>query len=116
MSDDEEERRVGMDELHVALGVNNELIKHVVSRVVGQTEDLAQLKATIGSIVRDEKIHDTHHQWVEAQVELAKDKAKFWKGVSEKIATAGIWSAILLVCGVLWYAIKQFIKNGGATS
>ena len=115
----DEERRRETDELQVSLGVNIELVKDLRRRVDSlagsQQEEIAELHSMVKTIVRDDKLHDEHHEWIETQLEISKDKAAFWKSVSEKIATAGIWSAILLVCGVLWYAIKQFIKNGATT-
>jgi len=116
MTPEDVERRVGMEKLHIALGVNNELIKHVATRVVSQTEELAELKATMNSIVRDEAIHDTHHDWIESQLVSAKEWADIRHDLKKKLAGAGVLGAIGVIFSIAWYAITQFVKSGGATT
>jgi len=113
----EEERREGMEGLQVSLGVNNELIKTLEERVGtiadSQARELGQLKEQIGTIVRDDELHDLDHDWIRLQREAAQDNRDFWRGALKNVTAAGIWGTILLVLGVMWYAFKQFISHSG---
>lgn len=40
-------------------------------------------------------------------------KAEFWQELKTRMAYAGIWGVIVLLSGIVWYAIKQFLHIGG---
>lgn len=120
MPPDDEERRRGTEEIMVALRVNMELTRDLRRRVdrlsSNQLEEIAELQAQVGTIVRDDALHDTHHEWVKAQLALARDRAAFWKDLRDKLAVAGALGAAGILGTVLWYSVRQFIKSGGVVS
>lgn len=52
-----------------------------------------------------------HHRALDAMVTAEEDKAKFWKGVAEKVTTTGILGMLGLLITVIGYAITQYINN-----
>jgi len=51
--------------------------------------------------------------YVESQLEKEKDKKEIRQAVKTKLATSGIWGVIILLCGIGWYAISNWVRNGG---
>lgn len=107
-----------INELQVELSTNTKLILDLRAQINGvsrrQAEGMAELHNKVDSIVRDDMIHDAHHEWVEAQLEIAQERAAFWREIRKKLAVTGILGAVGLVFAVIGYAISQYVKNGGS--
>ena len=78
-------------------------------------EKVDSISDRMDKVVRDEEMHDDHHDWVKSQMHAAQARAEFWEDVRKKVATAGIWGCIVLVCSVAWYAFRQFVQHNGHT-
>ena len=94
--------------------IPKDLRKRVDVLASSQTEGMAELHSMVNRIVREDVIHDAHHEWVEAQLEIAQERARFWRDVRKKLAVTGIVGTVGLVLTVIGYAIKQYVKNGGS--
>lgn len=84
------------------------LLKMLVERV----DELAD---KIDRVVRDEKMHDDHHDWIDSQVCAAKARTDFWMDVRRKVAVAGVWGTMGIVASVVWYAVVKFVEETAKT-
>lgn len=65
------------------------------------------------------KLNDIHERnskvdaFIESEMNVRKDRADFWKGLRDKLATSGVLGALSLLGYVVWYGVVHFIQNGG---
>lgn len=58
-------------------------------------------------------VHLDHHEWVHRQKSKEELKEDMKKNIKTSLITGAIFSFFTTVAGVMWYAIQQFIANGG---
>lgn len=52
-------------------------------------------------------------QFIDSELEARNLKAQFWRNVTEKVVTAGIWSALVFIAGAVLLTMKEYFKSGG---
>ena len=55
--------------------------------------------------------HEKHHKWIETKLKREEAELEFWTDVGKRIATAGIWSFIGLVCIALVHLAKVYLNK-----
>lgn len=80
----------------------------------GKIEELEKkLQELTKEIDRQKEIDRRVVDFVDVRLEREKDRAEFWKEMRIRVASSGIWGVILLLCIVVWYAIKTYFLHRG---
>jgi hypothetical protein len=86
--------------LEDALMRNRHSTKEYINTKVTELEELIRAGFPYGDPIAHCKVHETY-------IQRAEDRAKFWKGVWEKVATGAIYAAIVAVGTAVWQYIKS---------
>lgn len=69
---------------------------------------LTNIQARLDQVPHE--LHAKHHQMLDAMLEERAQAAEFWREVRTKLATAGIWSSLVLIFTALWFAFNSYLS------
>lgn len=57
--------------------------------------------------------HDGHRQYHEAMIKAATAQEQFWRELKLEVAKKGIWSLLVIICGLVVVGVSAKIGIGG---
>jgi|GEM_PF-6743841 len=63
------------------------------------------------SSAMNQELHQQHHDFIKTLIEREQERNDLIKSVKEKVLTLGVWGVIAGIGSVVWYGVKQFLKN-----
>lgn len=99
------------DEIEVDLGKSDNA--HLDRRF---DEILHELQKINGAFARnpDGSVdHDGHRQYHEAMIKAATAQEQFWQELKLEVAKKGIWSLLVIICGLVVVGVSAKLGIGG---